>query len=371
MNILKRVLICCLTVFFASSVALRAGWAQEENIVEFAARSWSGFADFYDDGSLAYCAVEKTFAQETVYFVAYPDGGMSLALENDNWSIPEDEEYDVFVSVDGSHEHFLSASGDGTFLFIFLDQEWDLYEALRKGVRLRVDGAHASFTYPLRDTAYAFEQAMSCVKRNTRATNANPFADGQTTSNPFRSGSSDDKAGQGQTQKQPESSDEGDIANYYLGGIFKESLKPFLEAAGVDDPYLLNEQEIEDEYSGSAFLAWRSREAALEGFLTGSELKETVPATLTSLAQQAAGTCTERFAIAQAGHYEYGTDAVGRVSAICDHKNYETTFIELAGVLSGDDIVIVFVNFSSEQYSRRSEEIADKMAELLAERARL
>jgi hypothetical protein len=191
----------------------------------FEAGRWVGTASFDDDsGDLEHCRIEAIYNSDiTLAFGLLPDFTLVMVLTNPAWSLRGDVQFPLELTVDRRWSKSVTGKVvDPSGVFVYIGDDWEAFEALRRGRELRVVAARETFEFLLMGSSYGLAEAARCVLMNSQiATHkADPFS---IQSDPFATGAS---------TPSPSSA-----------GLTRSEMAGFLAAAGLENATLMTDAQ--------------------------------------------------------------------------------------------------------------------------------
>ncbi len=159
----KRTLIYLFAILFAF-----AGQSISDDLEElytFSYGDWAGGAYRLADGSFSHCHMATAYESGVVLAIALTDANeISLLLVKESWELSSDRNHEVSLLIDGNDlGRFFATTTDETSLQIDLGNREDVFNKLRLGNSLVVEGEHEKLLFSLRGSNKALEKVKECV----------------------------------------------------------------------------------------------------------------------------------------------------------------------------------------------------------------
>lgn len=253
-----RFLIMLLAAVGAAGLAAcwpsQPGWAAEEAFD--AGEYWGGYASYDPEGGeFSFCAIHADYRNGISVHIAMSSSfELMLLLGNSGWRLTPGSEFPLTLSVDERWSRDVVASAtDETGVIVSLGDDWEAYDALRRGRDLIVEARRQTFAFGLKGSAAALTEAARCVMDRTQAAGGDPFsidgggndsgAGGQ--GDPFGAGGGGMESGfgaKGGGRRTTALGAKGDAVPP------RNSLASLLAVAGLDDVHLLSEAELQQDF---------------------------------------------------------------------------------------------------------------------------
>jgi hypothetical protein len=159
----KKNLIYIFVILFAFSGPLFADDLEE--LYTFSSGDWAGGAYRSADGTFSHCHVATAFQSGIVFAIALTDENeINLLIVKESWQLSSDRNYEVNLLIDGKDlGRFIAIGIDDTRLQIEIGNREDLFNKLRLGNRLVVEGDQEKLSFSLRGSNKALGKVIECV----------------------------------------------------------------------------------------------------------------------------------------------------------------------------------------------------------------
>lgn len=136
-----------------------------EEFYTFSHGDWAGGAYRLPDGSFSHCHIATTFEGGVVFAIALTDENeINLLVVKESWVLSSDRNYEVSLSIDGKDlGRFIAIAISDTSLQIEIGNREDIFNELRLGNRLAVEGDQEKLLFSLRGSNKALEKVKECV----------------------------------------------------------------------------------------------------------------------------------------------------------------------------------------------------------------
>ena len=159
----KKTLLYFFVILFAFAGPLISDDLEE--LYTFSYRDWTGGAYRLADGTFSHCHVATAFESGIVFAIALTDENeINLLIVKESWELSSDRNYEVSLLIDGKDlGRFIAIAIDDTRLQIELGNREDIFNQLRLGNRLVVEGDQEKLSFNLRGSNKALEKVKECV----------------------------------------------------------------------------------------------------------------------------------------------------------------------------------------------------------------
>lgn len=136
-----------------------------DEIDTFSYGDWTGGAYRLADGSFSHCHIARAYESGVVLAIALTDENeINLLVVEESWELTLNRKYKVSLSIDGEYlDQYNAIAIDYTSMQIDLGNRADIFEKLRLGNMLVVEGEHDNFNFKLRGTNKALGKVKECV----------------------------------------------------------------------------------------------------------------------------------------------------------------------------------------------------------------
>ena len=117
------------------------------------------------NGSFSHCPVATAYENGIVFAIALTDENeINLLVVKKSWELSLNRNYEVSLLIDGKDlGRFIAIAIDDTSLQIELRNREDIFDLLRLGNRLIVEGDQEKLSFSLRGTNKALGKVKECV----------------------------------------------------------------------------------------------------------------------------------------------------------------------------------------------------------------
>jgi hypothetical protein len=136
-----------------------------EELYTFSYGDWTGGAYRSADGTFSHCHVATTYEGGIVFAIALTDENeINLLIIKESWELSSDRNYEVNLLIDGNNlGRFIAIAIDETRLQIEIGNREDIFNKLRLGNRLFVEGDQEQLSFSLRGSNKALGKVIECV----------------------------------------------------------------------------------------------------------------------------------------------------------------------------------------------------------------
>ena len=136
-----------------------------EELYTFSYGDWAGGAYRLADGTFSHCHVATAFENGIVLAIAVTDENeINLLIVKESWKLSSDRNYEVNLLVDGKDlGRFVAIAIDDASLQVELRNREDIFNKLRLGNRLVVEGDQEKLFFSLRGSNNALGKVIECV----------------------------------------------------------------------------------------------------------------------------------------------------------------------------------------------------------------
>ena len=159
----KKTLIYVFAILFAFAGQVISGDLEE--LYTFSYGDWAGGAYRSANGSFSHCHMATAYESGVVFAIALTDENeINLLLVKESWKLSLDRNYEVNLLIDGKDlGRFIAIATDDASLQVELGNREDIFNKLRLGNRLVVEGEHEKLSLSLRGSNKALEKILECV----------------------------------------------------------------------------------------------------------------------------------------------------------------------------------------------------------------
>lgn len=145
-----------------------AGQSISEDIEElytFSYGDWTGGAYRSANGPFSHCHIATAYENGIVLAIALTDENeINLLVVKESWELSLDRNYEVSLLIDGKDlGRFIAIATDDASLQIEIGNREDIFNKLRLGNRLVVEGEHEKLLFSLRGSNKALGKVKECV----------------------------------------------------------------------------------------------------------------------------------------------------------------------------------------------------------------
>ena len=136
-----------------------------DEVDTFSYGDWTGGAYRLANGSFSHCHIAKAYEKGVVLAIALTDENeINLLVVKKSWELTLNRKYKVSLSIDGEYlDHSNAIAIDNTSMQIDLGNRADIFEKLRLGNMLVVEGEHDKFDFNLKGSNKALGKVKECV----------------------------------------------------------------------------------------------------------------------------------------------------------------------------------------------------------------
>jgi hypothetical protein len=159
----KKTLIYVFVILFAFAAPSISDDLEE--LYTFSYGDWTGGAYRMADGPFSHCHVATSYENGIVFAIALTDENeINLLIVKKSWELSPDRNYEVNLSIDGKDlGRFIAIAIDDARLQIELRNREDIFNQLRLGNKLVVEGDQEKLSFSLRGSNKALEKVKECV----------------------------------------------------------------------------------------------------------------------------------------------------------------------------------------------------------------
>ena len=158
-------------ILFLALILMSGAQADEIPGTRFKHGEWSG-AGFFSaaSGRFTHCAIYASFRTgDVLHLSVNNDASMTVGVENPKFQFKQGSSFPVVLSVDGRKDFVARATaGADDFLVITFDRLEEVFTALKRGNRLRMDADSITGVYSLRGSGRALDQALECASNHLK-----------------------------------------------------------------------------------------------------------------------------------------------------------------------------------------------------------
>jgi hypothetical protein len=159
----KKILIYLFTMLFAFAGPLISDDLEE--LYTFSYGDWTGGAYRLADGSFSHCHAATAYESGVVFAIALTDENeINLLIVKESWELFSDRNYEVNLLIDGKDlGRFVAIVIDDGSLQIEIGNREDIFNKLRLGNKLVVEGDQEKLSFSLRGSNKALGKVIECV----------------------------------------------------------------------------------------------------------------------------------------------------------------------------------------------------------------
>lgn len=283
-----------------------------------------------EGGALAYCVAEARFSNGLALIVARtPRGEVNLAVGIPKAGLNKGTKFPLTVSLDGKLQRRLEGvASDQDLIVIPTGTDAELFDGLRRGNRLSIQGPQDTAAFQLKGTGKALADLRTCAERG----------------------------GQGK----PAQGDARQAARPPGQPPFPEGLRALLVQAGIEQIQLLDLSRVPPEQRPADF-AWRVGEV----YSGVREIQAPPDATLDKLTEIYLGGLKERcpgpFEAKPAAIQTVGGITIRTAEASCDQQGRKIA-VAMLFYLTQNRLFTVFFNEAADQERSQAVKIRDDIA---------
>ena len=136
-----------------------------EELYTFSYGDWTGGAYRTANGPFSHCHVATAYEGGIVFAISLTDENeINLLIIKESWKLSSDRNYEVSLLIDGKDlGRFIAIAIDDARLQIEIGNREDIFNKLRLGNRLVVEGDQEILSFSLRGSNKALEKVKECV----------------------------------------------------------------------------------------------------------------------------------------------------------------------------------------------------------------
>ena len=136
-----------------------------EELYTFSYGDWAGGAYRSVNGPFSHCHIATAFEDGIVFAIALTDENeINLLIVKKSWKLSSDRNYEVNLSIDGKDlGRFIAIAIDDASLQVEIGNREDIFNQLRLGNKLVVEGDQEKLLFSLRGTNKVLEKVKECV----------------------------------------------------------------------------------------------------------------------------------------------------------------------------------------------------------------